>query len=45
MGVHMDANRVCAEASYWLSGRSAGAPPSYSGDVEVVAVTGCGRAV
>lgn len=43
-GVHVDASRACAEASYWLSGRSVGAPPSYSGDAEAVAVTGCGRA-
>lgn len=44
-GVHVDASLACAEASYWLSGRSEGAPPSYSGEAEEAAVTECGRAV
>ena len=44
-GVHVDASLACAEASYWLSGRSVGAPPSYRGEAEEAAVTGCGRAV
>lgn len=43
-GVHVDASLACAEASYWLSGRSVGAAPSYRGEAEEAAVTGCGRA-
>lgn len=43
-GVHVDASLACAEASYWLSGRSAGAVPSYRGEAEEAAGTGWGKA-